>query len=71
MKVESIPVHPPKSTTRHRSPAEIRSSPNAFMAGLFKKEPFPSQRIQLNPSKTPIKIGHSVVTERKTVVRTV
>ncbi|HEX7260979.1 MAG TPA: hypothetical protein VF258_04135, partial [Luteolibacter sp.] len=48
----------------HRSPAAIRSSPKDFMAGLFKNEPFPSQRIQLNPSKIPIKIGHSVVTEK-------
>ena len=35
------------------------------MAGLFKNEPFPSQRIQLNPSKIPTKIGHSVVTEKR------
>jgi hypothetical protein len=43
----------------------MRSMPNAFSGGLFKKEPFPSQRIQLNPSKIPTKIGHSVVTEKK------
>src|SRR6478752_3932448 len=65
MKVESMLVQAPKSTTRHRSPAAIRSSPKAFMAGLFKNEPFPSQRIQLNPSKIPTKIGHSVVTEKR------
>jgi hypothetical protein len=64
MKVESMPVQACKSTTRQVSPAAIRSRLNAFSAGLFKNEPFPSQRIQLNPSKIPTKIGHSVVTEK-------
>ena len=31
-------------------------------------EPLPSQRIQLNPSKIPTEIGHSVVTEREAVI---
>jgi hypothetical protein len=65
MNVESMPVQACKSTTRQASPEAIRSRPNAFSAGLFKNEPFPSQRIQLNPSKIPTKIGHSVVTEKK------
>ncbi len=68
MNVESIPVQDPRSTTTHFSPEEIRSSPKVLTAGLFKNDPFPSQRIQLNPSKIPIKIGHSVVTEKKAVV---
>jgi len=60
-----MPVHACKSTIKQVSPATIRSRLNVFSAGLFKKEPFPSQRIQLNPSKIPTKIGHSVVTEKK------
>ncbi len=31
-------------------------------------EPLPSQRIQLNPSKIPTEIGHSVVTEKEAVI---
>jgi hypothetical protein len=44
------------------SPAAMRASPNAFNAGLFWNEPFPSRRIQLNPSKTPTEMGLSTLT---------
>lgn len=63
--VESIPVHASRSITRQLSPAAILESPYSLRVGLLRKEPFPSQRIQLNPSKIPIKIGHSVVTKKK------
>jgi hypothetical protein len=62
MKVESIPVHSSKSTTNRTTPARIRASPNSFTAKLFKKEPLPSQRIQLNPSNFPTFIDESLAT---------
>jgi hypothetical protein len=62
MKVESMPVQVSKSTTRRDTPARILASPNSFMARLFRKEPLPSQRIQLNPSNFPTFIDESLVT---------
>jgi hypothetical protein len=64
MNVESIPVHAPKSTTKQDSPASIREMQNSLTTGLFKNEPFPSQRIQVNPSKVPTKMGHSLLTDK-------
>lgn len=65
MKVESIPEHSSKSTTRQCSPAAILESPICLSSGLLRNDPLPSQRIHVNPSKIPIKTGHSVVTEKK------
>ena len=62
LKVESIPVQASRSITRHRSPAAILDSAHSFIAGLVTKEPFPSHRIQVNPSKTPTSIAFSELT---------
>jgi hypothetical protein len=62
MKVESIPVHDPRSTIISVSPADIRASPNDFTQGLLRKDPFPSHRIQLNPLKIPTEMKLSAVT---------
>ena len=53
---------PPPAGFRRR---QCAASPNAFTAGLFMNEPFPSHRIQLNPSKTPTKMGLSAVTGKR------
>jgi hypothetical protein len=62
MKVESIAVHACKSTTRQSSPRLIRNSPNSLTASLFRKDPLPSQRIQLKPSNFPTLIGQAMAT---------
>ncbi len=62
IKVEFIPVQACKSTTRHISPRMIRDSPNSFTAGLLRKDPLLSQRIQLKPSNFPTLIGQEIAT---------
>jgi len=62
-----MPVQAPRSTTRQLAPERILESPNSLTAGLFIKEPLPSQRIQLKPSNFPTFIDESLATNSESI----